>query len=80
LVSIPPIEQPTWIRSSHCGTNKAEPLLLKAFEGRHLKFGDSHPHTLESLKNLMDLYNAWSKPEKAKKWQEKLLQAEIVSK
>ncbi len=31
---------------------EAEPLLLRALEGRRLKLGDTHPHTLESLNNL----------------------------
>jgi hypothetical protein len=36
-----------------------------------LKLGDNHPHTLESLKNLIELYEAWGKPEKAEEWREK---------
>ena len=35
--------------------DKAESLLLKAVEGRRLKLGDTNPHTLGSLKNLIDL-------------------------
>ncbi|MFC1633213.1 tetratricopeptide repeat protein [Planctomycetota bacterium] len=42
----------------------AEPLLLEVLEGRRLKLGDTHPHTLQSLNNLIDLYEAWDKPEK----------------
>ena len=38
--------------------DEAEPLLLEAVEGRHLKLGDTHPHTLESWHNLIDLYEA----------------------
>ncbi|MFC1635805.1 tetratricopeptide repeat protein [Planctomycetota bacterium] len=44
---------------------------LKALEGRRLKLGDTHPHTLESWNNLIDLYEAWSKPDKAKEWRAK---------
>jgi hypothetical protein len=32
------------------------------------------PHTKKSLKNLIDLYEAWNKPEKAKEWRAKLQQ------
>jgi hypothetical protein len=45
--------------------DKAEPLLIQALEGRRLKLGDTHPHTLESWHTLIDLYEAWDKPEKA---------------
>ena len=51
---------------------KAEPLLLEALEGRRLKLGDTHPHTIESWHNLIDLYEAWDKPEKAYEWRAKL--------
>ncbi len=57
---------------------EAENLLLKAVEGRRLKLGDTHPHTLQSINNLIDLYEAWNKPEEAKEWQAKLSQTEAV--
>jgi len=41
-------------------------------EGRRRVLGDDHPHTLESWSNLIELYEAWGKPEKAKQWQAKL--------
>jgi len=53
-------------------------LLLKAVEGRHLKLGDTHPHTKESMNNLIALYEAWNKPEKAKEWRAKLPKTEAV--
>ena len=59
---------------------EAEKLLLEAVEGRRLKLGDNHPHTLESINNLIVLYEAWGKPEKAKEWRAKLLQAENTRK
>jgi len=37
-----------------------------------LKIVDTHPHTIESLNNLIDLYEAWNKPDKAKAWRAKL--------
>jgi hypothetical protein len=58
------------------GYDKAESLLLKATEGRRLKLGDTHPHTIESCHNLIDLYEAWNKPEKAKEWRATLTQIE----
>jgi len=58
--------------------DKAEPLLLEAVEGRRIKLGDKHPHTLESWKNLIDLYKAWGKPEKAAEWRSKLPRTEAV--
>jgi serine/threonine protein kinase/Flp pilus assembly protein TadD len=56
--------------------DKAEPLLLEAVEGRRLKLGDTHPYTLESMNNLIGLYEAWNKPEEAEKWRAKLLKTE----
>jgi hypothetical protein len=47
---------------------KAESLLIEAVEGRRLKLGDNHPHTQQSMNNLIDLYEAWNKPEEAEKW------------
>ena len=58
---------------------EAEKLLLEAIEGRRLKLGDTHPHTLESLNNLIDLYESWNKPEKAEEWRTKLLQTKAVN-
>ncbi len=55
---------------------EVEKLLVEAVEGRLLKLGDTHPHTLQSLNNLISLYEAWSKPEKAKEWRAKLQRKE----
>jgi len=52
--------------------DEAEKLLLEAVEGRRLKLGDTHPHSLESMNNLIELYEAWAKPEEAKEWRAKL--------
>jgi hypothetical protein len=43
-----------------------------------LKLGDTHPHTLESWHNLIDLYEARGKPGKANEWRAKLQQTEAV--
>jgi len=37
-------------------------------------------HTLKSLNNLIELYEAWGKPEKANEWRAKLPQAENIRK
>ena len=50
----------------------AERLFLAAFEGRRLKLKERHPDTKETIKNLSELYEAWAKPQKAKKWKSKL--------
>lgn len=55
---------------------EAEPLSVEAVIDRHLKLGDTHPHTLESWNNLINLYEAWNKTEKANEWQSKLLQGD----
>ena len=39
---------------------------------------EDHPHMRESMKDLIDLYEAWGKPEKAKEWRAKLPQTEAV--
>lgn len=51
---------------------------VEAFEDHRLKLGDTHPHTIESLNNLIVLYEAWNKPEEAEKWRTKLPQTETA--
>jgi hypothetical protein len=51
---------------------------IETVEGRRLKLGDTHPHTLESWHNLTQLYEAWNKPEEAEKWRAKLMQTEAI--
>jgi len=52
------------------GRFKEAEQLLNESKNRH------HPHTLESIKKLIDLYEAWNKPEKADVWPTKLEQTE----
>jgi len=59
---------------------RAEHFLLEAVWGRHFALGDDHPDTLESWNSLIDLYEAWGKPDEAEKWRAKLLAAEDASK
>jgi len=58
--------------------DKAESLLRDAIEGRLEKLGAEHPHTQESVKNLIELYEAMGKPEKTEEWRAKLLQTKAV--
>jgi hypothetical protein len=58
--------------------DEAARLLLEAVEGRRLKLGDTHPHTKESINNLIELYEALNKPEKANEWRAKLPENEIA--
>jgi len=58
--------------------DRAEPLLLEVIESRRLKLGGTHPHTLESLNNLIELYEAWNKSEETEKWRAKLRQTGAV--
>ena len=53
-----------------------EELLFEALKG--LKLGDTHPHTLESWRTLIELYEAWGKPEETNKWRAKLPKKEVV--
>jgi hypothetical protein len=48
--------------------DKAAPLFLEAVKGCSLKLGDTHPHTQESIRSLIALYEAWDKPEEAEEW------------
>lgn len=57
-----------------CGA--AEPLLLDAFGGRETKLSPDHPRAVDSLKQLVTLYEPWPKPDEAAKWQAKLPQNE----
>ena len=47
-------------------------VLLEAIEDRTEKLGPQHPHTLASIKNLIDLYEIWGKRKEAEEWREKL--------
>ena len=59
--------------------DQAEPLLLKAVEGRRHRLGDTHPHSLQSWDHLIGLYEAWGKQEEANKWRTKFQQRQQTS-
>ena len=51
---------------------QAETKLLAAYEGRTKKLGPEHPMTLKSIHTLIQLYDAWHKPEQAEEYRGKL--------
>ncbi len=51
----------------------AQSLLLEAFHGRKTKLGPEHPHTIDSLRELVRLYESWDSPDEAAKWRVKLV-------
>ncbi|HCO95521.1 MAG TPA: hypothetical protein DIU00_16500 [Phycisphaerales bacterium] len=51
---------------------EAEPLLLEEYQHRENQFGPEHPHTINMLDKLVNLYEAWNKPEQAGQWRAKL--------
>ena len=56
--------------------DKAELFLFQVIESSRLILGGIHLHTNESFSNLIELYEAWGKPEESKKWRAKLTQME----
>lgn len=58
--------------------DRVDRLSAEVLKGRRLKLGDIHPHTLESWNNLIELYEALNKPEKAEEWRAKLTQTDIA--
>jgi len=54
--------------------NEAEAKLNEAYKGRIIKLGPQHPHSIESLKQLIELYEALGKPDEVKKWRVSLQQ------
>ncbi len=51
---------------------EAEPYFREALQGRRRVLGTDHPDTLNTFKNLIELYDTWGKPEKAAEWRAKL--------
>jgi hypothetical protein len=62
--------------SNGCLQKKIDDTELNFQQNRRLKLGVTHPHTIESWNNLVDLYEAWNKPEEAKKWRGESVQIE----
>jgi non-specific serine/threonine protein kinase/serine/threonine-protein kinase len=51
---------------------EAEPILIESYELLRKKRGDSNPTTRSSLERLIELYDAWQKPEQAAAYRSKL--------
>ncbi|MEA3226436.1 MAG: tetratricopeptide repeat protein, partial [Planctomycetota bacterium] len=52
--------------------DEAERLLTETLATRKRMLRDKHPDILDSIKGMVDLYEAWGKPEKVKEWRAKL--------
>jgi tetratricopeptide (TPR) repeat protein len=51
---------------------EAEPLFINALEGLRRLVGEEHTETVACVEHLIELYEAWGKPEKAEQWRAKL--------
>jgi len=56
----------------------AEQLLIETIQGRLKVLSEEHHDTIFAINKLIDLYEAWGKPEKAEAWRAKLPRAEAV--
>lgn len=56
---------------------KAEPLYLKTVEARERVLGKDHPDTVKTMDLLVALYEAWDKPDEAKKWRARLSESQV---
>jgi len=61
-----------WVYTEQQRYNEAEALLLDAFELGCRVLGPLDQITIESIGKIIDLYEAWDKPEKAEEWRAKL--------
>jgi len=52
--------------------SEAEPLLTGSYTRIRAQFGPDHPRTSAAEKRVVQLYEAWGKPEKVKAWRAKL--------
>jgi non-specific serine/threonine protein kinase/serine/threonine-protein kinase len=50
------------------GYAEAETLLSSAYATQAAALGERHPNTLATARSLVDLYQAWDKPDKAREW------------
>ncbi len=55
---------------------EAEASLLEGHELIERGFGVEHARTVEAIRALIDLYDAWGKPDKAAEWRAKLAETE----
>jgi len=52
--------------------DEAEELLTGAAKGARRVLGEAHPSMVRSVTHLIELYEAWGKPEKAEEWRPSL--------
>jgi len=67
-----------WVYTEQQRYDEAEALLLDAFELSHRVLGPLDQITIESIGKVVELYEAWNKPEQANQWRAKLPQTEAV--
>jgi serine/threonine protein kinase/Flp pilus assembly protein TadD len=67
-----------WVYTKQQSYSEAEVILLEAFELSYRVLGPLDQITIESIGKIVDLYEAWNKPEKAEKWRATLPQTEAV--
>jgi serine/threonine-protein kinase len=53
--------------------SEAEPFLLRSLDARRAQWGERHDLTLDSVRALVALYEAWGKPERAREYRALLL-------
>jgi serine/threonine protein kinase/Flp pilus assembly protein TadD len=61
-----------WVYTEQQRYSEAETLLLDAFELSYRVLGPLDKVTIESIGKIVELYEAWGKPEKAEEWRAKL--------
>jgi hypothetical protein len=66
------METLAWLYMEQERYAEAEPLLVKVLESRRRSLGEEHSDTLRSMNGLINLYDAWGKPEQAEQWRAKL--------
>jgi WD40 repeat protein len=47
---------------------EAEPLAIDHYKGTKAAYGDRHVNTVNSINLLVDLYEAWARPDEAREW------------
>lgn len=52
--------------------SEAEPILLSSYELLASQLGNEHPVTVSAIERLVDLYEAWNRPEAAVRYRELL--------
>jgi tetratricopeptide (TPR) repeat protein len=70
------MESKHYLAETYCEQHRyknAESLLLDVVEVRRLRLGHECPETLKSITKLIQLYEAWGKPERAVQWLENWL-------